>query len=376
MKKILAAISGAAVLVAAASGSPSSFGARNGGADLQLVPRIAFTSTRDHVNSGLTPALLGGELYLTEYATDDEGRLVDLTTAERLTDNDSFDGFGTLSPDGKKLVFDSTRDTGSLNRSDLFLMMMHADGSRDPELKLVPGGTSASWSPDSKHIVFHASASGTGTPRLPIPGSATADSDLFVANVDDLLAGVAVPRNLTKNGADLIEDDADWSPDGEKIVYVRHPERELFVLNADGSSESPIQLTNNREEERGPAWSPDGTKIAFACRTGTGNAEICVMNADGTAVQQLTNNLVADLTPTWSLDGRQILFHRLVNFRVGGVLRGAQQLFVLDVPTDRGICDYATAPCDLPAEPLTSPPAVNNIASWDQLRVRVSVSDG
>jgi TolB protein len=373
MKKTSAAISAAAVLLAAASSAPSSVSAQHDGVDLQLQPRIAFTSTRDHVDPALTPPLLGGELYLTEYVTDDKGRLERLTNPQRLTDNESFDGFGTLSPDGRKLVFDSTRDTGNISLSDLFVMTIHADGSRDFELKVVLGGSSASWSPDSKHIVFHGSASGTGTPRLPgVPGSATTDSDIFVANVDDVVAGVAAPRNLTQT-AGLVEDDADWSPDGEQIVYVRHPERELFVLNADGSG-TPTRLTNNGEEERGPAWSPDGTKILFSCRTGTGAAELCVWlrKSDGSVrVQQLTNNGVADLTPTWSLDGRQILFHRPVDFVLDGVQRRAQQLHVLDVPADTDICDYETAPCDLEAQLLTAPPAINNVANWGELRVRV-----
>ena len=54
-------------------------------------------------------------------------------------------------------------------------------------------GASPTWSPDSKRIAFHASASGTGLPILGTPGSATSDSDLFIANVDDLLHGVEAP---------------------------------------------------------------------------------------------------------------------------------------------------------------------------------------
>ena len=69
-------------------------------------------------------------------------------------------------------------------------------------------------------------------------------------------------------------------------------------------------LTNS-EDERAPAWSPDGTQIAFMCRSPINNIfEVCVMNTDGTGQTQLTTNSVFDGTPTWSPDGTKILFQR------------------------------------------------------------------
>ena len=145
-----------------------------------------------------------------------------------------------LSPDGKKIVFDSNRlnaDSGQpLNVGDLFVM--DADGTNQA---LLTRGSSATWSPDSKYIAFHASASyyasggtDTGTPIKDDPGAAMTDSDLFVANVDDLAAAQDVltrtqlATNIT-NTPDQIEDDADWSaspttaPGGQSIVFTRHP---------------------------------------------------------------------------------------------------------------------------------------------------------
>jgi TolB protein len=197
------------------------------------------------------------------------------------------------------------------------------------------------------------------------PGSATTDSDLFVANVDDVLAGIEAPVNLT-NSAHLIEDDADWSPNGESIVFTRHADgddprfsntAEIYVLSPDGTG-TPERLTSNAEEERGPAWSPDGGRILFSCRIGGGTAdfEICVMNADGGDLVQLTNNTVGDLTATWSPDGEQIVFHRPPG--VGQLL----QLFVMKAELNAD----GTYPS---ATQLTFPPGANLFANWGEVRV-------
>ena len=177
---------------------------------------IAFSSTRD--NPTFQPAINAGEVYLVQ---------PDGSNSRRLTFNLAGDGFATLSPDGKKIVFDSNRNRAedeSINTWDLFLM--DADGSE--QTWLVRGG-SPTWAPDSKQIAFHRSASGTGLPILPFPGAATSDSDIFVANVDDLLAGSEQPRNITAN-PDKVDDDPDWSADGQKIAFSRARRRRARSL--------------------------------------------------------------------------------------------------------------------------------------------------
>jgi Tol biopolymer transport system component len=169
----------------------------------------AFVSTRD--NPTITPPINAAEIYLMN---------PDGTDPRRLTENGAGDGFPVLSPDGKKIVFDSNRNIVEgepLNTLELFLM--NADGS--DQTPLLRGG-SASWSPDGKNIVFHRSASGTGLPVKPDPGAATVDSDIFVMNVDDFLNGVEQPRNITNNGAAAVDDDPDWSPVGEQIAFTSH----------------------------------------------------------------------------------------------------------------------------------------------------------
>jgi Tol biopolymer transport system component len=281
-------------------------------------PAIAFTSTRD---DPLPPAIpqLAAEIYLIKM---NEGGTVDtMVESVRVTNNTDGDAFPALSPDGKKIVFDSNRlrGDGPINTSDLFLM--NTDGTEQTPLIR---GSSPSWSPDGKYITFHRSASGTGLPIKIDPGAATDDSDIFIMNVDDFLKNVEGAINVTNTPGD-IDDDPDWSPDGQKIVFTRHPVTddpnnsvlaEIYVLNLETGAET--RVTFNSEEERAPAWSPDGTRIVFSCRRGGNDFEICVMNSDGTGANDppLTNNTVGDLTPSWSPDGQKIVFHRPVAGRL------------------------------------------------------------
>jgi Tol biopolymer transport system component len=228
-------------------------------------------------------------------------------------------------------------------------------------------------------------------------GSETSDSDIFAMNVNDCLdviarnhvddcreiAGPHV-KNLTNNGSATIDDDPDWSPDGRKIVYVRHaaqttnqfaPDAEIYVMRVDSDGtpvqENPQRLTFNsappvldqdKIEERGPAWSPDGRHIAYACRLGAlppgqgGNTfKICVMDADGNHQVTLTNG-TSEFTPTWSPDGKQIVFH-------GG--NNPSQLFILYLRFDQDGAITGGTP-----QQLTFGSSANGIASWGMVRTK------
>ncbi len=314
---------------------------------------IAFVSTRHDPTADPTVdpqhALLAAEIYL----MDGDG-----TNPRRLTENTAFDGFPSLSPDGRRIVFDSNRRRAEgegepFNTSDLFVM--NADGTGQT---LVTRGSSATWSPDGKQIAFHASASGTGRPIKADPGAATSDNDIFVLHVSEVPGNGARPKNITNSPA-AIDDDPDWSPDGKTIVFTSHAvtdnpvnsaTTEIYVIASAGTG-TPARLTNNTEEERAPAWSPDGKRIVFCCRRGGPDFEICVMNGDGTGQVQLTDNDVPDLTPSWSPDGKKIVFHR----RVGG--RGQFQLFVVNADGTGEV-------------QLTFPPGLNAFPNWGEVRDR------
>jgi TolB protein len=315
----------------------------------ELRSTIAFVSTRHEpaADPAVDPmrAWLAAEIYL----MDGDG-----TNPRRVTENTSSDGFPVLSPDGRRIVFESNRlrkEGEPFNTSDLFVM--NADGSGQTALVR---GSSATWSPDGRRIAFHASASGTAKPINLLPGAATTDSDIFVMNLDDFTKNRARPKNITNNSA-AIDDDPDWSPKGQKIAFTshavtdntdNHATAEIYVIDADGAGK-PTRLTNNNEEERAPSWSADGKRIVFCCRKGGPDLEICVMNADGTGQVQLTDNTIGDLTPSWSPDGKKIVFHR----RVGG--QGQFQLFMMNADGSG-------------EKQLTFPPGLNAFPNWGEVR--------
>jgi Tol biopolymer transport system component len=91
---------------------------------------------------------------------------------------------------------------------------------------------------------------------------------------------------------------------------------EIYTVNPDGSGLT--RLTYSDGADIAPAWSPDGTRIAFGCGIGpagsgvitVGSSDICVMDADGRGLVRLTNDPVSDGEPAWSPDGGQIAFRR------------------------------------------------------------------
>ena len=110
-------------------------------------------------------------------------------------------------------------------------------------------------------------------------------------------------RQLTSN--DSADGDPAYSPDGTRIAFAsdRDGDYEIFVMDADGSD--VVQLTRNDAWDRDPTWSPDGTQLAYAS-TESGYRKIQVMDADGSGTRLLTPAVRGEgfeREPTWSAHG-------------------------------------------------------------------------
>ena len=124
------------------------------------------------------------------------------------------------------------------------------------------------------------------------------NNEIYVMNADGSGA-----TNITNNA--VFDGQPAWSPDGTKIAFFtnRDSTDEIYVMSADGSD--PTRLTFNTESDEYPAWSPDGAKIVFTSAR-DGNKEIYVVNADGSGLARLTAHPANDKRPAWSPDGKCI----------------------------------------------------------------------
>jgi hypothetical protein len=143
---------------------------------------------------------------------------------------------------------------------------------------------------------------------LAFTASKNNNSDIYLLDVDSALQqGIekAVTIRLTTDPA--TDFDPAWSPDGTRIAFrsQRDGNDEIYIMNADGTCQ--INLTNDPTDDWSPAWSPDGTQIAFAhFFDGNSYSDIAVINADGTNLKRLTTS--SGEYPAWSPNGTRIAF--------------------------------------------------------------------
>jgi Tol biopolymer transport system component len=187
------------------------------------------------------------------------------------------DGMPAFSPDGQRMAFVRKTPQGG---SDIWVANLDGTGLVNLTAPLGPSTNLApAWSPDGYMIAFAGNRNGQF--RIWVMG----------ANGNH-------PTELTSPAAaDL---DPSWSPDSRKLVFVgQFADGDVDLLIRDMTTQQITRIALPGEENR-PAWSPRGTRIAFASDR-DGDMEIYTMAPDGTELAQVTHNTVNDLAPAWLL---------------------------------------------------------------------------
>jgi TolB protein len=227
-----------------------------------------------------------------------------------------------FSPDGRRLVFQSTRAGTPCDQ----IFAMSLDGSDVTRLSSGKGRTTCGYFyPDGRGVLYASTELG-GAECPPRPSYARGyvwpvyeSYDIFRANAD----GSGVTRLTSTPGYDA---EATIAADG-RIVFtsVRDGDMEIYSMAGDGSDVR--RLTNRPGPDGGAFFSPDGSQIVFRGRPIAAGAErddylallkqglwrptsleIYVMNRDGSNLRQVTRNGAANFAPFFTPDGTQIVF--------------------------------------------------------------------
>ena len=180
---------------------------------------------------------------------------------KQLTHSPGYDAEATLSPDGKKMLYTSTKD------GDIDLYIMDLKSGKEKRVTNMIGYDGGAWfSHDGKKIIWRASR-----PKTPEE----------VKEYKDLLAeNLVAPTNM-----------------------------EVWVANADGSN--PRQVSSFGQANWAPAYMPDDKRIIFASNHEYKRGfpfNLYLMNEDGTGLTKVSRDKGFDAFPMFSPNGRKIVF--------------------------------------------------------------------
>ena len=137
----------------------------------------------------------------------------------------------------------------------------------------------------------------------------TGDAEIYT--IDPTNPSSSLTQLTDNTAADF---DPAWSPNGTQIAFrsERDGDSDIYKMDTDPTTNDATRLTKDGASDY-PDWSPNGKKIAFET-VRDGDYEIFKMNPNGTNQTRLTRNLDADHLPNWSPNGKKIAFR---SFRDG-----------------------------------------------------------
>jgi TolB protein len=198
---------------------------------------------------------------------------------KNITNSPGYDAEATIAPDGKRVVFTSTRD------GDLDIYTMDTDGKNVKRLTSEVGYDGGPfWSYDSRWIVYRANHPA---------------SEREVADYKSLL----------------------------KDNLIRPTTLEIWVMKADGTGKR--RITSNGKANFAPYFFPDGKRIIFASNMHDPKGrdfDLYAINVDGTGLERLTFNTTFDGFPMFSPDGKKLVFASNRN----GKAQGDTNVFIAD----------------------------------------------
>jgi Tol biopolymer transport system component len=223
----------------------------------------------------------------------------------------------TPSPDGRRIAY--LRREGI--RSTIWVM--NADGSG--QRRLTSGGESEvwpQWSPDGRRLAYMVWDAAACTP---VSGSGCAVTDVWTVDADGsgqrkVLDSAFQPR---------------WSPDGSKLLFQRYDSNlatlGVYVARSDGTGvRQLVRATLWGSDRAAPAWSPTGRTIVYGA--GMGAVRLRLLSVDG----RRRRVLAVGSSPAWSHDGSRIAFTRKTGVWVVRT-RGGKPALLVSEPHRHGI---------------------------------------